>query len=93
MMKNKHLSKAIAGQGFHYFRKWLECKRSSLGIELRIADGFHPSGKACRVCGSIKADLKLKDSVYICDCGNQVDRDLNAAINLAGCVRYKTAWK
>ena len=88
MMKNKHLSKAIANQGFYYFRKWLEYKCNSLGIELRVVDRFYPSSKVCCVCGHIKADLKLKDRVYICDCGNQIDRDLNAAINLEKCAEY-----
>jgi putative transposase len=91
MIKNRHLSKAIAGQGFYYFRKWLEYKCKHLGIELRIADRFYPSSKACCVCGQIKTDLKLKDRVYICDCGNQIDRDLNAAVNLDRCVVYKIA--
>lgn len=91
MMKNKHLSKAIAGQSFYYFRKWLEyqCKRN--GIELRLVDRFYPSSKLCSNCGLKKLDLKLKDRVYICDCGNQIDRDLNAAINLERCAEYRTA--
>ena len=91
MMKNKHLSKAIASQGFYYFRKWLEYKCDSLGIELRVVDRFYPSSKACCVCGHIKTDLKLKDRVYNCGCGNQIDRDLNAAINLERCTEYKIA--
>ncbi|MDR1616657.1 MAG: transposase [Syntrophomonadaceae bacterium] len=91
MMKNKHLSKAIAGQNFYYFRKWLEYKCKQFDIELRVADRFYPSSKLCSKCGKKKADLKLKDRVYICDCGIQIDRDLNAAINLERCTEYKTA--
>jgi putative transposase len=91
MMKNKHLSNAIAGQSFYYFRKWLEYKCKHLGIELRIAGRFYPSSKLCSKCGKKKVDLKLKDRIYICDCGNHIDRDLNAAINLERCVVYKIA--
>jgi putative transposase len=91
MMKNKHLSKSIASQCFYYFRKWLEYKCNSLGIELRVVDRFYPSSKTCCVCGRIKTDLKLKDRVYICDCGNRIDRDLNAAVNLERCAKYKIA--
>jgi putative transposase len=64
---------------------------NSLEIRLRIVDRFYPSSKTCCVCGNIKTDLKLKDRVYVCDCGNQMDRDLNAAINLERCDQYKTA--
>jgi putative transposase len=91
MMKNKHLSRAIAAQRFYYFRKWLEYKCKRHGIELRVVDRFYPSSKTCCVCGRIKTDLKLKDRVYICDCGNKIDRDLNAAVNLERCAKYKIA--
>jgi len=89
MMKNKHLSKAIARQNFYYFRLWLIYMCSIMGIEVRIADRFYPSSKLCSQCGSIKSDLKLKDRTYICDCGNKVDRDLQASINLERCQKYK----
>jgi putative transposase len=92
MMKNKHLSKAIANQGFYYFRKWLEYQCKYLGIELRIADRFYPSSQLCSSCGEKKHDLKLGDRIYKCDiCEFSLDRDLNAAINLERCVKYKIA--
>lgn len=91
MMKNKHLSKAIAGQNFYYFRLWLIYVCAMMGIEVRIADRFYPSSKLCCQCGKIKPDLKLKDRIYVCDCGNVIDRDLQASINLERCNKYKIA--
>ena len=91
MMKNKHLSKAVAGQCFYYFKLWLIYKCAQMGIEVRIADRFYPSSKMCFVCDKIKSDLKLKDRTYICECGNRIDRDLQASINLERCKAYKIA--
>ena len=84
MMKNRHLSKAIAAQKFYEFKRQMQYKCEAYGIELVEADRFYPSSKTCSHCGHIKHDLKLKDRVYICsECGLVIDRDLNAAINLA----------
>jgi len=91
MMKNKHLSKAIAEQNFYYFRTWLTYIATQFGIEVRTADRFYPSSKMCCECGSIKSDLKLKDRIFLCDCGNRIDRDFNASINLERCGKYKVA--
>ena len=84
MLKNRHLSKAIAAQKFYEFKRQMLYKCEALGIELIEADRFYPSSKICSRCGHIKRDLKLKDRTYICpECGLVIDRDLNAAINLA----------
>lgn len=88
MMKNKHLSDAIRKQGFYKFKRQLEYKCKLRGIELVIADRFYPSSKSCSQCGKIKKDLKLKDRFYKCSCGLNIDRDLNASINLS---KYKLA--
>ncbi|MBR0287874.1 MAG: transposase [Selenomonadaceae bacterium] len=89
MMKNRHLAKAIAGQKFYEFRQQIAYKSEMYGIEFVIADRFYPSSKICSHCGSVKNDLKLSDRTYICaECGAELDRDLNAAINLAN---YKVA--
>ena len=88
MMKNKHLSDAIRKQGFSEFRRQLEYKCNFRGIKLVVADRFYPSSKSCSQCGKIKKDLKLKDRVYKCSCGLNIDRDLNASINLS---KYKSA--
>ncbi len=82
MMKNRHLSKAVQVQGFFWFRKQLEYKCSDKGIQLIVADRFYPSSKLCSCCGNIKKDLKLSDRVYRCACGNMIDRDFQASINL-----------
>ena len=91
MMKNKHLSKAVAEQKFYEFRNKLTTKCNALGIELRIVDRFYPSSKLCHCCGSIKKDLKLKDRIYKCECGYIEDRDYNASLNLRDCLTYKIA--
>ena len=82
MMKNRHLSKAVQNQGFFEFRKQLEYKCRKSGIQLIVADRFYPSSKRCSCCGNIKKDLKLSDRVYRCECGNVMDRDFQASLNL-----------
>ena len=82
MMKNKHLSKAIQQQGFYEFRRQIEYKSTWNIIPVIIADRFFPSSKLCSCCGGIKKDLKLSDRVYKCDCGNVIDRDYQASLNL-----------
>ena len=82
MMKNKHLSKAVQQQGFYEFRRQIEYKSAWNNIPVIIADRFFPSSKLCSCCGSIKKDLKLSDRIYKCECGNVIDRDFQAALNL-----------
>ena len=82
MMKNKHLSKAIQQQGFYEFRRQIEYKSEWNNIPVVIADRFFPSSKLCSCCGEIKKDLKLSDRIYKCDCGNIIDRDFQASLNL-----------
>ena len=83
MIKNKHLSKAIQEQCFYEFIRQMKYKCEFNGIQFIQADRYFPSSKMCSCCGSIKKDLKLKDRVYKCDCGLEIDRDLNASINLS----------
>ena len=82
MMKNKHLSKAIQQQGFYEFGRQIEYKSESNNITVIIADRFFPSSKLCSCCGNIKKDLKLSDRIYKCECGNIIDRDFQASLNL-----------
>lgn len=89
MMKNRYLSRAIANQGFSQFVSKLKYKCYLNGIELRQVDRFYPSSKTCCLCGQIKNDLKLSDRVYRCNCGNIIDRDYNASINLKNAGEYK----
>lgn len=82
MMKNKHLSKAVQQQSFYEFRRQIEYKSAWNNINVIIADRFFPSSKMCSCCGAIKKDLKLSDRIYKCECGNVIDRDFQAALNL-----------
>jgi len=91
MMKNKHLSKAVASQKFYEFRTKLKAKCDANGIELRVVDRFYPSSKLCHCCGSIKKDLKLSDRIYRCSCGYVEDRDFNASLNLRDAKTYEVA--
>ena len=83
MMKNKHLAKSIADQKLYEFKRQIKYKCEKYGIKFVEADRWFPSSKTCSCCGKIKSDLKLKDRVFICECGFKMDRDLNASINLA----------
>ena len=83
MMKNKHLSKAVAEQCFYEFYRQIEYKSLWNNIKFIIADRFYASSKICHHCGQIKKDLKLSDRIYKCDnCNTIIDRDKNASINL-----------
>lgn len=92
MIKNKYLSKSISNQKFYEFRQKLNFKCKIYGIELRIANRFYPSSKICHKCGNIKKDLKLSDRTYKCSiCGEIIDRDLNASLNLRDTTSYVLA--
>ena len=91
MMKNRHLSKAVASQKFYEFRAKLLTKCNKSGIELRVVDRWYPSSKICHCCGSIKKDLKLSDRIFKCRCGYIEDRDFNAALNLRDAETYRIA--
>ena len=91
MMKNKHLSKAVASQKFYEFRTKLQAKCNENGIELRVVDRWFPSSKTCHCCGAIKKDLKLSNRTFTCDCGYIEDRDFNAALNLRDATTYEVA--
>lgn len=83
MLKNKHLSKAIQEQEFYKFRQYLTYKCQFYGTELIVADRFYPSSKTCSCCGYKKKFLSLSERTFICpECGQVMDRDLNAALNL-----------
>ena len=82
MMRNKHLSKSIQQQGFYEFRRQIKYKARWNNIPVITADRFFPSSKLCSCCGEIKKDLRLSDRIYRCDCGNIIDRDFQASLNL-----------
>lgn len=83
MMRNHKLAKSLADVSFYEFNRQLEYKASYQERQIYRVDNFYPSSKTCGNCGSIKQDLTLKDRVYKCsNCGNIIDRDINASINL-----------
>lgn len=82
MMKNKCLSKALQEQRLYEFKRQIKHKSKLNNIPVIIADRFFPSSKLCSCCGNIKKDLKLSDRVYKCECGNIIDRDFQASLNL-----------
>lgn len=89
MMKNKHLARSIQQQGFYEFFRQLAYKCQFYGIDLVKAPRFYPSSKICSCCGVKKDKLKLSERIYRCNhCGTEIDRDLNAAHNLANYGQY-----
>ncbi len=83
MVKNHCLARSISDMGWGEFRRQLEYKVVWYGSELVIHDRFFPSSKTCSGCGQVKESLRLSERVYECEnCGLELDRDLNAALNL-----------
>lgn len=91
MMKNHHLAQAIGDVGFYELRRQIEYKAQWCGIEVVLADMWYPSTKTCSQCGAHKPEITLQHRVYCCDhCGLKINRDLNAARNLAALVKGET---
>jgi putative transposase len=83
MLKNRRLSRAIADMGFYEFRRQLAYKALLRGNHVQIAERWFPSSRQCCKCGKINGTLTLADRIFKCSgCGLEIDRDLNAAINL-----------
>jgi putative transposase len=84
MLANHKLAKAIQDMGFFEFKRQLRYKCKLYGSELFEADRWYPSSKICSRCGHKKETLSLSERVYGCEhCGLEIDRDHNAALNLA----------
>ncbi|MEN9611867.1 MAG: hypothetical protein RLZZ628_2681 [Bacteroidota bacterium] len=83
MSRNHKLASAILDGGFYEFRRQLTYKCEWYGSKLTVVDRFYPSSKTCSGCQKVKKELSLKERTYCCEhCGLEIDRDLNAAINL-----------
>ncbi|MGB3402877.1 MAG: RNA-guided endonuclease TnpB family protein [Microcoleaceae cyanobacterium] len=83
MLANRKLAKAVQDMGFYEFRRQLEYKCQLYGSKLIIADRWFASSKTCSNCGHKKEKLSLSERVFKCEsCGVEIERDLNAAINL-----------
>jgi putative transposase len=88
MVKNRSLSKAISDASFAELRRQIEYKSSWHGVRVVIADRWYPSSKTCSACGNVKPVLSLSERTYVCEvCGVVIDRDQNAALNLAALAR------
>lgn len=81
MVKNHKLARAVSDAGFGMLRKYIEYKAIARGVNVIVADRFFASSKTCCKCGSIH-DMPLEKRQMVCDCGNNISRDLNASINL-----------
>ena len=77
-----HFGKSVQDHGYGMFREMLDYKLAWKGKKMIKVDRFFPSSKKCCKCGRIKKELKLSERVYHCACGNKMDRDRNAAINI-----------
>jgi putative transposase len=87
MIRNRRLARQIADTGFAELRRQLGYKTAWYGSALLAADQWYPSSKTCSACGTVKAKLALSARVFHCEhCGFRIDRDLNAAPNLAALV-------
>jgi putative transposase len=84
MLKNHSLAGAINDVGLREFRRMMEYKGQWYGCTVLAAPTFYPSSKTCSACGYVKQELTLYERVFVCEaCGQTLDRDLNAALNLA----------
>ena len=77
-----YFGKGVMDNGYGMFRNFLSYKLKEQGKELVKVDRFFPSSKKCSVCGHVKKELKLSERIYRCECGSELDRDVNAAINI-----------
>ena len=82
MSRSLHFGKSVMDNGFGTFRTMLAYKLEDRGKKLIVVDRFYPSSKRCSVCGNVKKELRLDERIYRCSCGNCMDRDVNAAVNL-----------
>jgi putative transposase len=83
MTKNKYRSKKVNDTGYHQFLNFLSYKCEDEGVFLNKANKYYASSKTCSACGIKKKTLPLSQREYSCECGNVINRDFNAAINLA----------
>ena len=83
MLRNHKLANSIQEMNFGEFRRMLEYKANWCGRKIVFIDRFYPSSKTCNHCGYINKKLKLSDRQWVCpDCGEIIERDYNAALNI-----------
>ncbi|MFC7484773.1 RNA-guided endonuclease TnpB family protein [Luedemannella flava] len=92
MLRNRRLARHVADAGFTEIRRQLAYKTVWNGGRLLVADRWYPSSKTCSACGAVKTKLSLAQRTYTCTtCGTTLDRDVNAAHNLAALAAKITA--
>ena len=82
MSQDSRFGKSVHDNGWGMFTNYLSYKLERAGKKLIRIDPWYPSSKRCSCCGKIKKDLKLDDRIYDCECGNRMNRDENAAVNI-----------
>ncbi|MBE1877179.1 RNA-guided endonuclease InsQ/TnpB family protein [Myceligenerans pegani] len=84
MIKNRRLSRAISDAAWGELARQVGYKQAWRGGQVAIANRWFPSSKTCSACHTVKQSLTLAEREFVCDaCGHAIDRDLNAAVNLA----------
>jgi transposase len=92
MLRNRRLARHLAGASFGEIRRQPTSKTRWNSGRLEVADRWYPSSKTCSRCQTVKAKLSLSARVFTCkSCGLSLDRDLNAARNLASLVQHEKA--
>ena len=82
MSQDSRFGTSVHDNGWGMFTDFLSCKLERAGKKLVRIDKWYPSSKICSCCGKLKKELKLEERIYSCTCGNQMNRDENAAINI-----------
>ncbi|MFI6364199.1 RNA-guided endonuclease TnpB family protein [Nocardia sp. NPDC050630] len=83
MLRNRCLARAIGDAGWGEFARQLRYKQGWRGGEVATVDRWFPSSRLCSSCGKRNEQLTMANRVFTCGCGTRLDRDLNAAVNLA----------
>jgi putative transposase len=84
LIRNRRMARALSDAGLAGLRRQLTYKTGWYGCRLVVADRFYPSSRTCSACGWAKAKLTLAERTFNCEgCGLRLDRDMNAARNLA----------
>ncbi|WP_454855923.1 RNA-guided endonuclease TnpB family protein [Promicromonospora soli] len=84
IMSNRRLARAVGDAAWGELARQITYKQAWRNGQVMVADRWFPSSKTCSSCGTLRKDLTLKDRTYTCGtCGLVLDRDLNAAANLA----------
>lgn len=82
MGRGLNFGKSVADNGWGMFTNFLCYKLEREGKQLVRINRWYPSSKTCSCCGRIRKELGLDERIYHCVCGNRMDRDENAAINI-----------